>query len=105
MNAYSHRINPRNLPSGSDDKSKLGFGLDEEVAGFLGVSSGGNKCRLLALVLLVVLLSIGSDCLSLVDSLLSVFISLLLALLQELGISRLLFLDVFRHNSKQTHEN
>jgi len=54
---------------------------------------------LLVLVLLVVLLSVGSEGLSLLDSLLLLLISSLLKILQELGVSCLLLLDVLRDNS------
>ena len=54
---------------------------------------------MLVLVLLVVLLSVGSEGLSLLDSLLLLLISSLLKILQELGVSCLLLLDVLRDNS------
>jgi len=56
---------------------------------------------LLVLVLLVVLLSVGSEGLSLIDSLLLLLISSLLELLQKLGVSSLLLLHVLRDNSTQ----
>lgn len=90
------------LPSSSNDESKLGFGLNEEVTGVLGVSSGSNESRLLSLVLLVVLLSVGNESLSLLSSLLLVLVSSLLKSLQELGVSGLFLLHVLRNNSKET---
>ena len=56
---------------------------------------------MLVLVLLVVLLSVGSEGLSLIDSLLLLLISSLLELLQKLGVSSLLLLHVLRDNSTQ----
>ncbi len=54
---------------------------------------------MLALVLLVVLLSVGAKSLSLLSSLLSLLISSLLELLQELSVSSLLLLNVLGDNS------
>lgn len=71
-----------NLPSGSDGESDLGFSWNEEIAASLGLSALGNEILLLGLVLIVVFFSIGSNLLSLVSSLLSLFISSLLELLQ-----------------------
>lgn len=71
-----------NLPSSSDGESDLGFSWNEEIAGSLGLSCLGNDVLGLRLVLIVVFFSIGSNLLSLVGSLLSLFISSLLELLQ-----------------------
>lgn len=87
------------LPSSSDNESELGFGLNEEVAGSLCLSSGINETGLGSDVLLVVLFSVGSDGLSLLSSLFSLLISSLLEFLQELGVSGLLLLHALWHDS------
>ena len=71
-----------NLPSSSDGESNLGFSGNEEIASSLSLSEVVNKSLLVVLVLIVVFFSIGSNLLSLVGSLLSLFISFLLELLQ-----------------------
>jgi hypothetical protein len=57
------------LPSGSDDKSDLGFWFNEEIAFFLGFSLSINDFLSLVLVLPIVFLSVGKDKLSLFNSL------------------------------------
>lgn len=72
----------QNLPSGSNGESNLGFSGDEEVSSSSGLSLGINDFFLLSSVLIVVFFSIGSELLSLFNSLLSLFISSFLELLQ-----------------------
>jgi hypothetical protein len=71
----------KNLPSSSDGESNLGFSGDEEVSSSSGLSLGINDFFLLCSVLIVVFFSIGSELLSLFNSLLSLFISSFLELL------------------------
>lgn len=77
-----HLLKMMYLPSSSDGEGDLRLSWDEEIASGLGLSEVVNKSLLLSLVLIVVFFSIGSNLLSLVSSLLSLFISSLLELLQ-----------------------
>lgn len=90
-----------NLPSGSDGESDFSFSGNIEISGSLGLSLGIYKSFLLVLVLIVVFFGIGNKLLSLVSSLLSLFISSFLELLQLFGVSCLLLLNVLGHNSTE----
>ena len=82
-----------NLPSGSNDESDFGLGLNEEVSGSLGVSLGLDDALLFGGVLLLVLFGVGEVYFSLFSSISLGGSSGLGAGLSDLGIACSLLLE------------
>ena len=97
------RLRKSNLPSGSNGEDDLWLSLNEEVSSSSGLSVRIDDSSGSSLVLLVVLFSVGNKNLSLISSLLFLLISFILEVLQQLGVSSLLLLHVFRDNSTDFH--
>lgn len=89
------------LPSGSDDESDFSFSGNVEISFSLSLSQRLNDISIFGLVLIVVFFSVGNELLSLFSSLLSFLISSILELLQQLGVSGLLLLNVLGDNSTE----
>jgi hypothetical protein len=91
--------NLSNLPSGSNGKDNSWLSGNEVVSSSSGLSLRGDKSLSGVLILVVVLLSVCSDGLSLLSSILFLLISSSLEVLQQLCVSCLLLLHVFGNNS------
>ncbi len=92
------------LPSGSNDESDLGFSFNKNVSLGLCLSPGVNIGLSGSLVGLKVLLSVGGEDLSLLNSVSFCLLSSLGEFLEHLSISGSLFLNVFWDNSTRTNK-